>query len=151
MASSPTILSKITQDNLLIVVRLIVVIKSLSLAIQTEVNDTTQISAQWQLNQEKKSGADVLTRHLLTLGGSTQLASERLALIGNLSRSETQQSHRLSSATSQLELGLTWQAKPKQDNKFKLEIWLKGQYAKQETPLATNESYQIRTGLSVNF
>jgi hypothetical protein len=125
--------------------------QSVSLAIQREVNDTTQVSAQWQLSQEKKSGSDTLKQHLLTLGGSTQLASERLALTANLSRSETQQSHRLTEAETTLELGLTWQAKQKQDSKFKPEIWLKGQYSKQDTRLATDESYQIRTGLTITF
>jgi hypothetical protein len=133
----------------------------LSFGIQKQFTESTQVSAQWQIDKQRwKSTAmnvalkDDLTLQLLILDGSTQLIKDKLNLSGSVTWSEQRRPQQLEQRSNTVELGLNWNNQKNSTQTFSPELWLKGQYSQSEDFSAMQihtKTYQLMTGLSVEF
>ncbi len=133
----------------------------LSFGIHKQFTESTQVSAQWQIDKQRwKSTAmnvalkDDLTLQLLILDGSTQLIKDKLNLSGSMTWSEQRRPQQLEQRSNTVALGLSWNNQKNSTQTFSPEVWLKGQYSQSEDFFAMQtrtKTYQLMTGLSVAF
>ena len=128
----------------------------LDIAINHQLSESSQLSAQWQMYKSRALGVDDSIERLLIVSGSTELIPKKLTANSNLTLTRKEQTWdsiaKLRAST--LEFGLNYIPKIKQNKKFKYNLWLKGQYHKQNdilNSMNSRETYQVSTGLTMTF
>ena len=129
--------------------------QTLDFSINRQLSDSSQVSGQWQINKQRALGMDDITKRLVIINASTELIPKKLTAKGSLTLSHQEQGwESINIRTSTLEFGLNYSPQSTEENKFKHNFWLKGQYHIQDDKfnvMENRESYQLSTGFSTTF